>query len=207
MTDDNFDSGFIRARRNLILMSTLILIYASNAIGLNENSSFNGVPVHFKDINTVELWLLIFNLYFIWRYCANTDISHAIYNYKLELETSMEGLIKKKSQGILRNMIVRLKADGSEVTRLERTNEKGHYAGLFVIKYKFDTYSVPQPPKRANQNEILGSNFISPLSLIWINFWSIVKGHFFKITFTEKILPLMLGVTSAVALFYKIYGD
>ena len=204
MTDENFDSGFIRARRNLILMSTLILIYGSNAIGFNENSSFNGVPVQVRDIETVELWLLIFNLYFIWRYCANTDIEQAFYKYNFEFETSIRDLLSEKVDDIQKKMLEVFKSEDSKVTRLEGVNKKEEYFSPFVTKCRFDVIQLPKPPKRPDYNEVIGSNFVSPISLFWINITGLIKVHFFKLTFTEKILPLILGVISAGICFLKV---
>lgn len=85
---------FLRARRNFVAISALILIYASGAvtIGSNFNGTFLGLPIQTGNQFLLEAWLLIFLLYFCWRYHSSLNGTHPLQAVRQDIEQELKGI-------------------------------------------------------------------------------------------------------------------
>ncbi len=89
-------SSFVRARRNLVLLSAFLFVYLSGTLDFKEDINFLGLVMKQGSEPKIELWLLVFLCYFIWRYHAslngNSPLNKISSLANLELNTLTEKL-------------------------------------------------------------------------------------------------------------------
>ena len=75
MSGDAGGSTFTRARRNLVIMAAIVLVYATGGITIKpgDATSYAGFGFKFGDGWIVEVWLVVFLLYFLWRYISSLN--------------------------------------------------------------------------------------------------------------------------------------
>lgn len=60
--------AFARARRNLVLMSTFLLVYCTGTISFTANNAFIGFAIKIEDVFMLHAWCGVFLAYFFWRF-------------------------------------------------------------------------------------------------------------------------------------------
>ncbi|WP_324172516.1 hypothetical protein [Sulfurimonas sp.] len=68
---EEVSEAFFRQRRNLMIISIIILLISLSGISINENMRIMGVPFSIKNPSMVYLFILSMYFYFFWRYLTH----------------------------------------------------------------------------------------------------------------------------------------
>lgn len=194
------DGAFARARRNLVLMSTFLLVYCSGTISFTANNAFIGFAIKIEDVFMLHAWCGVFLAYFFWRFYTAGGGGQMIKAFGEAFEAQLLRLLENHAFN-KRNK----DKDLGKITK-EYFLKVGEIYGVPVIGYA--------PTGIAGHERITAKKDYKTKERYlyypgFLKYW-LMRSYVFireiigSNQFTELILPWFLALTAAGALFWKI---
>jgi hypothetical protein len=183
---------FIRQRRNLILLSLSIITYKAGEVQIPKiNLLGNEIPLRTPEI--ITFWLIVFFIYFSWRYCTACNAVSGIYQFYSVWSQNTYGLIYKT---LLKKISKRTGLAQSDFY-LEKDTTRDDCGGVIEDpsnEYKFNAgshvSSLPEDKKKTLKDfskvEICGP------SLLLFKGRALLRAILTQREFSEYIFPYLL---------------
>jgi hypothetical protein len=195
---------FLRARRNLVLMSAIILIYATGAIEFTANGgAFLGLPVRLGHRGVVEVWLLIFWVYFLWRYHASLDGNHPTILIMRNIEKTIRNVAEIHAWSSFKSKWVEIASEPDKYT--VKVVGPHLYPGFFLGPISVPVYGLAWPGRAATIDKTEDGyskyNYVLPqdeaLALARTAFREQILTHN---AFSEMLWPYIVATVAFLAL-------
>lgn len=179
------------------MISTLIFIHLSGAVSLNSEGSFIGIPVKLGDTALVTAWLLIFNVYFFWRFFTHLLDSKLRYKYS----NLLHSYILNVTQKYMKDM------GEARAKEHRKTDKTASHAALHIdVKnylWFFASIEATITTTAHRKEPVLETIKISSFIKLFIIFTQNLKLIIQDKNFSEALLPLFMGLCSFVWLFCR----
>lgn len=189
---------FLRARRNLILMSTLIIAVWTETLRLNLNTPYIGFPFTInRESPSVFLWMYAIQLYFIWRFSVSV---HGKKTFKQFLEAIRNADTPITDDEIKRDSaVLKLEKEGIKFLSTEDvrglTRKNWHAIKTYKVQLRFNKAgSKREHLYEFNIQVSLLKDFKCKFKTLWVQIKS-------SEVFSEVIFP---SIWSSIALLFAM---
>lgn len=211
MSDLGFDIGgtpFTRARRNLVIMSSIILVYATGAISINTGGTgaYAGLGFKFGREWIVESWLVAFWVYFVWRYHVSFDGSSIFDGVVKHINEALHERARQLAFEHFSNIHGDLNSDKDNKRYYIDEGRDATYKSILVREVTAPTFTLESaldiPSGRAVGKKSDEHTFVMPESDVAI----LVGDTFFRRIFShnhfsEIVWPYILAIITYSVLF------
>lgn len=190
---------FVRTRRNLVLMSTFLLVYCTGTISFAANNAFIGFAIKIEDVSMMHSWCGVFLAYFFWRFYTAGGGGQMIKAFGEVFEAEFLRLLENHA------FYKRSKDKGLE-TKKEYFLKVGEIFSVPVIGYSETGIAGHEKITKIKDYKTKERQLYYPGT---VKYW-LMRSYVFireiigNNQFTELILPWLLALTSAGALFWKM---
>lgn len=195
--------AFIKARRNLVLMSAFLLTYGTGAISFSENNAVIGFAIKIENIFLFNVWCGVFLGYFFWRFYTAGGGGQMIKTFQSSFEANLYRIILNWAQDDFER-----KKTIKAVTKPENFLTYGYIKRIPIIGYSRDGSNFLVRINSKKDIYLIGDGvwryqpgFLQYWSLRLYCFGREVSGNN---QFSELVLPWFLAISAAIALGYKL---
>lgn len=191
--DANTDiSAFLRARRNLVLISTFILMLLTRAITLKNDASYAGLfPAQVDNKFIFKVWLLALTIYFGIRYHVVAVHYEPFRNLRENLKFKVEGVYLNSLRAHLRVI------NHSTYSSTDMHIVYNGYLGMPIAILPEDV--LPHRRGDAVRYEI------PIIVVLFANISAITHEIVSDIRFTEYTFPYVIGLLSIITLVHSLW--